>query len=200
MKTKSDFALSGASTDNSNSDMTLARESNKKFVIKNCSLADADSILALYDSAVSLQTQKNTVVWPTFEKSFIEKEIEEERQWKLMVDGQIACNWAITFSDKEIWTERDKNDSIYIHRIATNPSHRGNRFIDAIVSWAREYARSKGKRYVRLDTLGNNTRLIQHYTSAGFEFLGIFRLDNTQGLPAHYQEEPNCCLFEMPVN
>jgi len=178
----------------------LAPESREESVIRNCTLADADSILALYDAAINLQTQKNTVVWPLFEKTFIEKEIEEGRQWKLVIGGEIACNWAITFNDKEIWAERDKNDSIYIHRIAANPSFRGNRFIDDIVDWARSYARSKDKQYVRLDTLGNNTRLIQHYMSAGFNFLGIFRLGNTQGLPAHYNREPNCCLFEMPIN
>jgi ribosomal protein S18 acetylase RimI-like enzyme len=172
----------------------------EKMEIKNCSLTDADTILTLYDAAMHLQTQKNRVVWPRFEKSFIEKEIQEERQWKLMSGDVIACNWAITFEDKEIWEERDKNDSIYIHRIATNPAFRGNRFIDVIVTWAKDYALSKGKQYVRLDTLGNNTRLIEHYTSAGFNFLGMFKLTNTQNLPAHYQDEPNCCLFEMAIN
>jgi ribosomal protein S18 acetylase RimI-like enzyme len=177
----------------------LPRKDHAQFEITNCTLADADSILALYDAAINLQTQKNTVVWPVFKKTFIEMEIEEGRQWKLVIGGEIACNWAITFNDKEIWAERDKNDSIYIHRIATNPSFRGNRFIDDIVDWARTYAQSKDKQYIRLDTLGNNTRLIQHYMSAGFNFLGIFTLDNTQGLPAHYHGEPNCCLFEMPI-
>ena len=200
MKSQNAFTVNAEPGNASNNNLMIARESNRKFVIENCTTSDADSILALYDAATSLQTQKNSVVWPTFEKTFIEKEISEGRQWKLMADGEIACNWAITFNDNEIWAERDKNDSIYIHRIATSPSHRGNRFIDEIVDWARTYARSKGRQYVRLDTLGNNTRLIQHYTSAGFKFLGIFRLHNTQGLPNHYQREPNCCLFEMPIN
>ena len=105
--------------------------------IKNCSLTDADTILKLYNAAMDLQMQKNMVVWPKFERSFIEKEIQEERQWKLLMNDQIACNWAITFADKEIWGERDNNNSIYIHRIATHPGFRGNRFIDAIVSWLR---------------------------------------------------------------
>jgi RimJ/RimL family protein N-acetyltransferase len=180
--------------------MELTTEINKKVEIKNCSLADAATVLALYDAAMELQTKKNTVVWPKFEKSFVEQEIREERQWKLIIDDKIACNWAITFEDKEIWEERDNNNSIYIHRIATNPAFRGNRFIDAIVAWVKDYALSKGKQYVRLDTLGNNTKLIQHYTSAGFKFLGIFKLKNTQNLPAHYHREPNCCLFEMVIN
>src|SRR5205814_8951347 len=167
--------------------------------IKNCSLIDADAILKLYEAAMDLQTKKNTVVWPRFERSFIEKEIKEERQFKLMIGDEIACNWAVTFEDKEIWEERDNNDSIYIHRIATKPSFRGNRFIDVIVSWAKDYALSKGKQWVRLDTLGNNIKLIEHYTSAGFTFLGIFKLENTQTLPEHYQREPNCCRFEMQL-
>jgi hypothetical protein len=168
--------------------------------IKNCSITDADTILQLYDAAIQLQTQKNMVVWPKFEKSFVEKEIKEGRQWKLMVNDEIACNWAITFEDREIWEERDNNNSIYIHRIVTNPAFRGNRFVNVIVEWARNYALVRGKQFVRLDTLGNNARLIEHYTSAGFNFLGIFKLEDTQNLPAHYQREPNCCLFEMPIH
>ena len=168
--------------------------------IKNCSLTDTDTILALYNDAMNLQTKKNMVVWPKFERSFIEKEINEERQWKLIIDDKIACNWAITFDDKEIWGKRDNNNSIYIHRIATHPHFRGNRFIDVIVLWAKAYALSREKEFVRLDTLGNNTKLIEHYTSAGFDFLGITQLTDTKNLPAHYQKEPNCCRFEMAIN
>ena len=167
--------------------------------IRNCVLNDADEILSLYRAARDLQTEKKSVVWPFFERSFIEKEIEEQRQWKLMIDDVIACNWAITFSDKEIWGEKDKNDSIYIHRIATKPSYRGKRYIDMIVECAKQYAFQKGKRFVRLDTLGNNTSLIRHYTSAGFQFLGMYKLEDVSNLPGHYKNEPNCCLFELQL-
>lgn len=167
--------------------------------IKNCSLKDAGTILKLYEAAMDLQTQKNMVVWPRFERSFIEKEIQEQRQWKLVIDEQIACNWAITFNDREIWGEMDNDNSIYIHRIATNPAFRGNRFVEAIVAWAKPYALSKGRNHIRLDTLGNNTRLIEHYTSAGFNFLGITKLANVENLPDHYHREPNCCRFEITI-
>ena len=168
--------------------------------IYNCSMEDVNDILSLYSSARDLQTQKGMVVWPLFEKDLVVREINEQRQWKLLIDNVIACNWAITFADKEIWGEKDKNDAIYIHRIATNPGFRGNRYIERIVSWAKEYAIQKGKRFVRLDTLGNNTKLIEHYTSAGFRFLGIFKLADTSNLPGHYQREPDCCLFEIRLD
>jgi GNAT superfamily N-acetyltransferase len=165
--------------------------------IINCTHSDLNNILFLYQCARDLQTEKQMVVWPVFERAFVEAEIEEQRQWKILVDDRIACNWAITFEDKQIWQERDKGDSIYIHRIATHPDFRGRRYIDDIVAWARDYAAHLGKEYIRLDTLGENKKLISHYTSAGFDFLGIERLKDTTGLPGHYQREANCCRFEI---
>jgi ribosomal protein S18 acetylase RimI-like enzyme len=167
--------------------------------IENCSPADIPQVLALYEAARNLQTEKGVVVWPYFESDFIQKEIEERRQWKITEEDVLACNWAITFNDKEIWEERDKDDGIYIHRVCTHPAYRGKRYMDTIVDWAKNYALQNGKSFVRLDTLGNNTKLIEHYTSAGFRFLGISRLTNTASLPKHYQDERDCCLFEMRV-
>lgn len=167
--------------------------------IKNCMLTDTNEILSLYEAAKNLQTQRKMVVWPSFEKSFIENEINEERQWKIIIDNVIVCNWTIAFEDKEIWGDKDKNDSIYIHRICNNPNFRGNRYIDKIVEWSIQYAKRKGKQFIRLDTLGNNTKLIEHYTSAGFIFLGMLRLTDTATLPSHYQDEPNCCFFEVDL-
>jgi GNAT superfamily N-acetyltransferase len=138
------------------------------------------------------------VVWPEFKQSLVETEILENRQWKLMIGDAIACVWATTFSDEQIWEERNSDNAIYIHRIATHPQFRGRNFIASIVKWAREYAIDHHIDFVRLDTLGNNVKLIEHYTSAGFGFLGMFALKNTQDLPEHYHNTP-ACLFEIKL-
>lgn len=167
--------------------------------IKNCTITDINEIQSLYLAARSLQIRKKMVIWPTFEDTFLATEIAQNRHWKIVVEDTIVCNWTITFEDKEIWGERDREDSIYIHRICTHPQRRGNRYIDTIITWAKQYALDLGKRFVRLDTLGNNTRLIDHYTAAGFTFLGMTVLTTTEHLPAHYRQERNCCLFELDV-
>ena len=167
--------------------------------IENCDVSDIDEIFWLYAIASAYQQTKNVIVWPTFKKSLVETEIAEKRQWKLVIDGIIACNWAVTFSDAEIWEERNNDAAVYIHRIATNPGCRGKNFVAIIVAWAKLFAKNNGKNFVRLDTLGNNVKLIEHYTNAGFKFLGIFKLANTQSLPEHYQKEPDCCLFEIKL-
>ena len=70
--------------------------------------------------------------------------------------------------------------------------------VKKIVDWAIPYAKKKKKTHLRLDTLGNNTRLIEYYQSTGFDFLGMFSIKNTKGLPDHYHTAP-VCLFEIQL-
>ena len=167
--------------------------------ITHCTIDDIEAIMQLYQSARILQLNKKTVVWPSFEASFFKNEIEEKRQWKMLVDSTIACNWSVSLEDKNIWQSKEDGKAVYIHRIVTNPAFRGNRYIDAIVEWAKDYAKSLDKKYIRLDTWGHNAKLIEYYISAGFESLGIFELTNTANLPAHYQKDPLRCFLQMKI-
>ncbi|MGS2741837.1 GNAT family N-acetyltransferase [Sinomicrobium sp. M5D2P17] len=165
--------------------------------ISNSTINDIDDIFRLYKIASDYQKAKKEVtVWPDFERGLIENEISENRQWKMTINGEIACIWAITFSDAQIWQKRNEDSAVYIHRIATNPDFRGNNFVTKIVDWAKEYTIAIGKQYVRMDTTGNNARLIEHYKNSGFDFLGMFELEDTKGLPEHYHKAP-VCLFEI---
>jgi Acetyltransferases len=167
--------------------------------IKNCTLKDIDVIFRLYKHATDHQKKiKNVVVWPEFSREMVQQEIKEQGQWQLTIDGVIACVWATTFTDAQIWEAKDKDPSVYIHRIATNPKFRGYGFVKLIVKWAKNHAKQHGKSYVRLDTLGNNTKLIAYYKAAGFNFLGLHNLKNTSNLPAHYGTAP-VSLFEIKV-
>ena len=161
--------------------------------------ADIDEIFRLYRLAAAYQAKINSVViWPEFERSLVEQELAENRQWKLLVDNTVACVWAITFDDPLIWEAKNADPAIYIHRIATNPDFRGQNFVLQIVKWAKNYARQHGKQFVRLDTIGENAGLITHYTACGFTYLGLSQLTNTAGLPAHYHGA-TVSLFELPV-
>lgn len=168
--------------------------------IENCTIDDIDEIYRLYRIASAYQkSKKGVVVWPEFERQLVEDSIAENRQWKLIIDNNIACVWTITFSDEQIWEEKNGDAAIYIHRIATNSDYRGQNFVAIIVGWSKEYAQKNNKDFIRLDTLGNNVKLIEHYKKAGFDFLGFFDLKNTKGLPDHYGKAP-ACLFEIKLN
>jgi ribosomal protein S18 acetylase RimI-like enzyme len=166
--------------------------------IQNAVSGDFDAIFTLYGYASDHQRKIGAIVWPVFDPEMIRQEIATNHQWKLIVDGEVACIWATTFSDEQIWEERNADSAVYIHRIATNPKFRGMNFVRTIVEWAVPHAKALGKKYARLDTLGDNKRLIRHYTEAGFDFLGMFPMKNTEGLPSHYNGEP-VCLFQIKV-
>jgi ribosomal protein S18 acetylase RimI-like enzyme len=145
-----------------------------------------------------LQKIKGAVVWPQFDKAFIEKEILNKEQWKITIDDQVACVWSTTFSDSQIWGERNDDPSVYIHRIAANPHFRGCNMVSEIVTWSRNYARENNKKFVRMDTVGENKGLITYYQKCGFDFLGLLPLKNTESLPAHYHNA-TVSLFQIMI-
>ena len=162
-------------------------------------IEDIDEIFRLYGIATNYQKDKFPGnVWPQFDQSLIETEIQEQRQFKLVINDTIACVWAITFNDPQIWEEKDADPAIYIHRIATNPEFRGQQFVTKIVAWAKKYARKQQKQFVRLDTCGNNAGLITHYQKCGFTFLGISKIKSDKGLPSHYHNA-DVCYFEIKL-
>ncbi|WP_211240558.1 GNAT family N-acetyltransferase [Adhaeribacter aquaticus] len=156
-------------------------------------------ILRLYEIARSFQKTKGVVLWPEFDKTQIETDIFERRQWKIVIDNQVACIWSTTFHDPQIWEERNKDPSVYIHRIATNPIFRGQNLVCQIVSWSRNYAEENDKKFIRMDTVGENRGLINYYQKCGFEFLGLLKLKNTDGLPAHYNNA-TVSLFQITLD
>ena len=166
--------------------------------IQNSSIEDLDFILALYRSATEYQKERFISHWPAFDRQMVVNEIEEHMQWKMIIDGEIVCIWATTFSDPLIWEHKDMDPSVYIHRITTNPNFRGKGLVKKIVEWAKNYATQHGKNFVRMDTVGENLKLIEHYTACGFKFLGLFQLTNTNGLPQHYHNA-EVSLFELKV-
>jgi len=167
--------------------------------IKNSKFEDIEEIFRLYRIASAYMKGRCPVVWPEFNRKMVETEIAENKQWKMMIDDEIACIWATAYRDPLIWEERDIDPAVYIHRIATNPDFRGQFFVRKIVTWAIEHAKEKGINHVRLDTVGDNPRLIKHYTESGFEFLGFKELKNPGELPAHYHELP-VALFELKID
>ena len=166
--------------------------------IVNSDLNDLAKIFELYQIATAYMKSKNQVAWPEFSRDLVVQEIEEQRQWKLILEGQIACIWATTLNDAVIWGKEHEAPAVYIHRIATSPDFRGQHLVKHLVNWADQYCIDNGLRYVRMDTVGLNQGLIAHYKKLGFEFLGTKELEHTDGLPDHYNQGP-VCLFQRAV-
>ncbi len=159
---------------------------------------DLPFIFDLYDQAIAYQKKVGSRHWLGFDKKMVETEIAEKRQWKLVANGQIACIFVITWNDPMIWAERDLQPSLYLHRIVTNPDLRGGSYVKEIVSWARGFCKAHGRKFIRLDTFGDNLKLVSYYEACGFKFLGLTQLGKRPDLPKHY-EGSSLALLEIEV-
>lgn len=167
--------------------------------ISNSIIEDIPEIFRLYELATDFQKIKFPENhWPKFDEAMIMKEVLEDRQFKLVIGSKIACVWAITYSDPQIWEDAVDDTSIFIHRIATNPDFRGNNFVKIIVDWSINLAKEHNKHFIRMDTCGKNEGLIHHYERCGFNFLGTKKLKNASDLPSHYLNA-EVCFFEIAL-
>jgi len=167
-------------------------------VILKSTLSDINSLFVLYDEATAYMKQFTTTYWRGFERSLVETEIKEGRQYKIVENGEIACVFVITFNDATIWQEADADQAIYIHRIATNRSFSGNNYVQQIVNWAIAYALENGKDFVRLDTGADNEKINTYYQNCGFTFKGVTGITYTDDLPEHYKGG-KFSLFEIDL-
>lgn len=158
---------------------------------------DIDSIFEFYEMAIAYQKTKFNKHWLVFERDLVTKEISENRQWKIIIDNEIACVFAVTFEDESIWKEKNKDKAVYFHRIVTHPKFKGQHFIERIIEWGIPFAKEKKLDFLRMDTWGDNDELIEYYKKCGFDFLGIITPDYI-GLPKHY-EGITLSLFQIEV-
>jgi len=161
--------------------------------ITNTAPADVDALLSLYQSAINYQKTKTAYTWQPFDRAAVQREIEQGSQWKILIDGQIACVFLTTFSDPAIWGHRNTQPAIYIHRIVTAPAFKGQKLVQHIVEWARNHARTHNRQWVRMDTWGDNHELINYYLQFGFTHIDTITPDQTGKLPSYY----NCISLAL---
>jgi ribosomal protein S18 acetylase RimI-like enzyme len=167
--------------------------------ITNCTVADIPMMLHYYELAREHQQKKSNQHWSAFDTAVVKKEVDELRQWKITEGDKAACIFLTVYDDPHIWGERNADPSIYIHRIVTHPDFRGNNYTGKIVEWARLKGKQTGKKFIRMDTWGDNPALISYYQRCGFTLVDIIEPDSKGNLPAYY----NCitlALLELKID
>ena len=166
--------------------------------IENAFADDIDTIFDLYDKAIEFQKTVFDKHWLGFDAGLVKTEIAEKRLWKIVVDGQTACIFSVAYADPIIWSETSGESAMYIHRIVTDHDFRGRGFVKLITEWALSHAREQGLRYVRMDTCGDNRKLIDYYQACGFKFVGLMTPEESETMPKHYSGI-SLSLFEIDL-
>ncbi|MGV3642512.1 MAG: DinB family protein [Adhaeribacter sp.] len=161
-------------------------------------ISDLEAIFQVFEQAAIFQKNKFGKSWQGFDRNLIQREIQEGRHFKIVLEGKLALIFSLTYEDPLIWGEKSEAAAVYLHRIAASPVFRGRGFMHQVVAWARGHARKKQKNFIRMDTWAENRNLINYYVDCGFKYLGVKRLAATSGLPDHY-EGNDLCLFEIAL-
>lgn len=170
----------------------------KTYSIINTEEKDLDFVFYLYDEAIKYQKRKKFPFWKTYDKEVLRKDVADKRQFKIVIENQIACVFSICFTDKIVWRERDIGDSVFLHRIVVNPKFKGQKNVGRIMKWTIDYCKKNGFKYIRLDTWAENENIIYYYKSYGFKFLEFFQQPNDEALPSHQRGE-NTALLEFKI-
>ncbi len=167
--------------------------------ILNSTIHDKEFILEMYKKAISYQQARSLRSWQPFDPELIDKEIAAKNQWKIIEGDAIVCIFLVLYEDPYIWGERNNDPAMYIHRIVTNPAFHGNNYTVKIIQWAKQHAKEKGIQFIRMDTWGDNPKLMDYYINCGFNYIETLTPENTKNLPKHY----SCislALFEIKVD
>jgi ribosomal protein S18 acetylase RimI-like enzyme len=154
-------------------------------VVENTTPVDLPLIFSFFEHSADYQEKNGYPSWRNYDRDALINDIKAGNQYKVVAYGQPAMVFSVRYSDRVIWREREAGDSLYIHRMVVNPACKGKRLFGEVLDWATRHAKSKGLRFVRMDTWADNPPLISYYASFGFRFVEHFTLPDSPELPVH---------------
>ncbi len=168
------------------------------YQIVNTLPEDLPFIYRLFEEAIAYIKRKGFIGWNSYDKKFVLLDIENKLQFKIVTKNDILCIFSICFSDALIWREKENGDAIYLHRIAVNPSFKGQKQFEKVLYWTINLAIEKGVKCIRMDTWGDNLNIIEYYKSYGFQFLENYTTPDTPELPDQHRNL-KVALLEMKL-
>jgi len=71
-------------------------------------------------------------------------------------------------SEPEMWPDVPGEESLFLHKMALVRREAGKGLAQALIAWAIREAKTRGKRFLRLDFLGDRPKLRSIYEQCGF--------------------------------
>ncbi|MBZ5857613.1 cupin domain-containing protein [Flavihumibacter profundi] len=167
--------------------------------ITNAVVHDLPVIYQLFEEAILFQKRNQYIGWDSYDKEYIQEDVQNGLLFKMVQDNTIACIFSICYSDPLIWREKENGDAIYLHRIVLNRVYKNEKAFKTVLEWAISHAREKQVSYIRMDTWADNEKIIGYYKSYGFHFIENYTTPGTPDLPLQHRNL-NVALLEFEVH
>lgn len=156
-----------------------------KYEVTNTERDDLELIFELFEQSISYQEKNGYPVWRNYDRNAIRRDIEGKNQYKVVIDFKTAIVFSVCYTDKIIWRDYDKGDSLYLHRIVVNPEFKGQKLFGKVLEWSVRHGKERGLKSVRMDTWAANPTIVNYYTGFGFKIVENYTTPDSIELPVH---------------
>jgi len=148
--------------------------------------ADLDAVMGLLREARSWHQEQGVEAWREFDLARIAADIDAGRVYIAHGTAGVCGTVTLMESDVGVWAE-EQGDAIYVHKLAVSRSLAGRGIGTEVLRWARDAARQKGRRWLRLDTWDGNRKMRDYYERQGFRHVRDQYFAPDSPLPADYR-------------
>lgn len=146
-------------------------------MIRKATVLDINTIMKITQACAKHMVHQGIFQWNEHypNRNAFENDIRRSELYVFKQDAIcVGCITITTLKDTEYnpikWLTKDKN--IYIHRLAVHPKVQGKGIAQQMMTFAENYAKTKGCLSVRLDTFSQNKRNQKFYEKRGYKRLG----------------------------
>jgi hypothetical protein len=139
------------------------------------SLGDLDDVMTLLDQRIQWLRDQGSDQWNvgrTFRNRMINS-IDRGETWLMREGNEPVGTLSLSpDGDPDFWTPRElKEPALYLGKMASSLSRRGQKLGVKMIQWSREWAGIKNMNYVRWDVWRTNAELQQYYRAIGGNYL-----------------------------
>ena len=157
-------------------------------IIKKSVKEDMEMFYKLWQQAIAYHIENDYPIFPVFPREQIWNEIEEGLHYSVYSKkDKFIGFFSLALEDYIIWEELEKGDAVYIHRMCSNRKFKEYNLSKIVLDWAYQYVKERKRKYVRMDTWGENKSLVNHYIFSGFKFKKYRKLGKISELASHYE-------------
>jgi ribosomal protein S18 acetylase RimI-like enzyme len=102
--------------------------------------------------------------------AFVRKLIATGQTYLVTRDGKDVGTLRLQWEDRPFWSDAGEDGTAgYVHTLAIHRDHAGQRLVGPFFQWACEQIAARGRPLLRIDCAAHNQKLVDYYTSFGFE-------------------------------
>lgn len=105
------------------------------------------------------------------------------------IDHTDVCSFILQWKDSVFWPEAPEKEAAYLHKFCVRREFAHQDMTKKVIEAIKQECRSRGVRYIRLDTGWNNEKVKKIYLDAGFQIVKKIILNQGKEM----------ALFEMAV-